>query len=312
MNINMETPVFFDPIYKDYIWGGKNLRNILNRNIAGDVAESWEVSAYKTDSTPILSGRFEGKTLIQAFEECKEVFTKNDIFPVLIKFIDASDKLSIQVHPNDEYAKKYENDNGKNEVWYIMDAKEDAKIIYGLNQKKVQNKSNDEIVANMKEYLNYVSVKKGDFIQIPAGTVHAILDGIILCEVQQSSNVTYRIYDWDRLGKDGKPRQLHIEKAKDVISTAKTPEIQNYGSATDSKQIYKNDSFEIELVVVNSNYKTENNLDYSEIYIVIEGEGNLKYSDENKKISRGTVFMKPINCISTLIEGQLKILKVNI
>lgn len=312
MVIKKEEPIFFQPIYKDYIWGGNNLGKILNRNIPKNTAESWEVSAHQTDSTIIQNGKYQGKRLLDVFETNNNFFTNNEKFPVLIKFIDASDKLSIQVHPNDEYANKYENDNGKNEVWYIMDCKEDAKLIYGLNQKKIVGKTNEEIVSNIKEYVEYVDVKKGDFIQIPAGTVHAILDGIVLCEIQQNSNVTYRIWDWDRVGKDGKPRELHKQKAIDVISKLQTPKINNYDNSKQSELIYKNNDFTIETLIIDNTYSIKSNQNNSEIFILIEGKGKMKFNDCEKDIEVGTVFLNPINCIDVHLTGKLKFLRVKI
>ena len=139
-------------------------------------------------------------------------------FPLLVKFIDAKDNLSVQVHPDDKYAKQYEDDIGKTEMWYVMDCDENAKIIYGMKKDVKQEEIADIIKqGKLRDNLKELSIHKGDIIYIPSGTVHAILKGTLICEVQQNSNLTYRVYDWDRLGKDGKPRELHIKKAIDVI-----------------------------------------------------------------------------------------------
>lgn len=177
-----------------------------------DIGESWELSAHKNGLSIIKNGEYKGKNINDLFnnkEYKTKIFGTNcehlEQFPILAKFIDANQSLSIQVHPDDEYARVHENDSGKTEVWYIIEAKENAKLLYGFKD-NVTKENLQEVVNNIEENVNYINVKQGDFIPIPAGTIHAIMDGIVLCEIQQSSDVTYRLYDWNRLGKDGKPR----------------------------------------------------------------------------------------------------------
>ena len=217
-------PLFFDPIYKSIIWGGRNLERIFNRSLPeGKVAESWEISNHGKDNSIITNGEFKGKSLNELLNKfgSKLVGKKcsSERFPLLIKLIDANDKLSVQVHPDNEYAKIHDNDLGKTEMWYIIDAKPNAKLICGVKSGTTKKQFEEAIKNNtLNEYLNYVDVKKGDTIFIPSGTVHAILDGIVIAEIQQNSDTTYRVYDWGRVGKDGKPRELHVEKALDVIN----------------------------------------------------------------------------------------------
>ena len=211
----------------DYIWGGTKLKEEYGKvTDLSKVAESWELSCHKDGKSVIANGAYEGKTLNDFVEENgKAVLGKNserfEYFPILIKLIDAKDNLSVQVHPNNDYALKVEGEYGKTEMWYIVDCEPGAKLLYGF-EKEI---SKDEFAARIEnntllEVTKAVEVKKGDVFFIEAGTLHAIGSGILICEIQQNSNTTYRIYDYGRVGNDGKPRQLHIEKSKDVTKLA--------------------------------------------------------------------------------------------
>lgn len=229
------------PSVKRYIWGGTKLRDLMNRDAGGSdkVAESWEVSTHPDGVCKIASGGFKGQTLAEYFQNTGwdrlgEYGKTNRRLPVLIKYIDAADDLSIQVHPNDEYAEEHEGDSGKNEAWIVLGADEGAFIYLGFNK----NVTREEVLAGIKEgelekLLNRVEVKEGEIYYIPAGLVHAIGKGCLICEVQQSSNVTYRLYDYGRLDRDGNPRQLHVEKALDVLNYGKTEGRGEIFSATD-------------------------------------------------------------------------------
>lgn len=207
---------------KDYLWGGTRLRDEYGKQSTADkVAESWELSCHKDGESVIANGEYAGKTLTQFVSENKSALGSNcdrfEYFPILIKLIDAKDNLSVQVHPNNEYAQRVEGEYGKTEMWYIVDCSEGAELLYGFKHKI----SKDEFVERIKnntllEVANNVPVKKGDVFFIESGTLHAIGKGILIAEIQQNSNTTYRIYDYGRVGADGKPRQLHIDKAVDV------------------------------------------------------------------------------------------------
>ncbi len=208
---------------KDYIWGGTKLKEEFGK--ASDlekVAEAWELSCHKDGSSVIENGRFAGKTLPEFIESVgKKVLGTNcerfENFPVLIKLIDAKDNLSVQVHPNNEYAMRVEGEYGKTEMWYIVDCEPGAGLLYGFKREISKEEFADRIANNtLLEVTNFVEVKKGDCFFIEAGTLHAIGKGILIAEIQQNSNTTYRIYDYGRVGNDGKPRELHVEKAKDV------------------------------------------------------------------------------------------------
>ena len=212
------------PAYKDYLWGGSRLRDIYKKNTPYDItAESWELSAHPAGPSTILGGAFDGMSFDDFVEEHGDEVLgwKNqnlDRFPLLIKFIDAKKDLSIQIHPDDDYAFINEGEFGKNEVWYVMDAEPGAYLYCGLKKKTTV----DELKTCLKDntvtkLLNRVEVKKGDVVFIPTGTIHAIGAGVFICEIQQSSNCTYRLYDYERVDKDGNKRPLHIEKALDVV-----------------------------------------------------------------------------------------------
>lgn len=226
-------PLILSAPLKDYIWGGTRLKEEYNFNSDLDkVSEAWVLSCHPDGRSVITNGPMRGKTLNEALgtwgeaaygKECKE-------FPILVKLIDAKDKLSIQVHPNDEYARANEGDNGKTEMWYIVDCEEGAKLVFGFNRDITKEEFRERIQNNtLDEVLNYVPVHKGDFFFIEAGTVHAIGAGILIAEIQENSNVTYRVSDYGRLGADGKPRALHIDKAVEVSKLTKTENI--YGKS---------------------------------------------------------------------------------
>ena len=231
----MKEPIFLKPIFKDYIWGGKRLKEDFNKNTPYEItAESWEVSTNDNGKSIIKNGEYQGLNLAELFlkiEERQEIFgtktVKMEKFPILIKFIDASSNLSVQVHPDDQYAYEKENGNqGKSEMWYIMECKDGAQIICGMKENIKEEELAKVLRSNkVEEYLSFVTVKKGDCIYIPSGTIHAILGDTLICEVQQNSDLTYRVYDWGRVGKDGKPRELHVEKAIDVVKLGNKSQI---------------------------------------------------------------------------------------
>ena len=208
---------------KDYLWGGTRLKEEYNKQTELDkVAESWELSCHKDGQSLIQNGPEAGKTLDQYLDEQGDaVLGKNaekfPYFPLLIKLIDAKEDLSVQVHPDNDYAMRVEGEFGKTEMWYIVDCEPGASLLYGF-QREITREEFARRIENdtLLEVCNRVPVKKGDVFFIESGTLHAVGKGILLCEVQQNSNTTYRIYDYGRVGKDGKPRQLHVEKARDV------------------------------------------------------------------------------------------------
>ncbi|MGN1423175.1 MAG: type I phosphomannose isomerase catalytic subunit [Oscillospiraceae bacterium] len=208
---------------KDYIWGGNRLREEYGKKLDSDkIAESWELSCHKDGQSVIGNGEFAGKTLSEYIEaKGKGVLGSNcarfEYFPILIKLIDAKDNLSVQVHPSNDYALRVEGEYGKTEMWYIVDCAEGAELLYGFKHEISKEEFEERIRSNtLLEVTNNVPVHKGDVFFIESGTLHAIGKGILIAEIQQNSNTTYRIYDYGRVGADGKPRQLHVDKALDV------------------------------------------------------------------------------------------------
>ena len=218
-------PIKLKPAFKDYLWGGTRLRDDFGKDCDFDkIAESWELSCHKDGNSVVADGEFAGLTLAQYIEkEGKSVLGTNcekfENFPILIKLIDAKDNLSVQVHPNNEYAQRVEGEYGKTEMWYVVDCDEGASLLYGFKHNITKEEFRERIENNtLLEVTNSVPVKKGDVFFIEAGTLYAIGKGILIAEIQQNSNTTYRIYDYGRVGADGKPRQLHIDKAVDVTN----------------------------------------------------------------------------------------------
>lgn len=215
------------PVYKDYIWGGHNLRKLGKPIPEGRAAESWELSGISGSETKIANGPLKGQALTDVIRRYGKLvlgdkFASDKInsgLPVLLKFIDANDNLSIQVHPNDEYAVEYEHGKmGKTEMWYILDAKPDASVIHGFSESYDTDRIHDSILRNKHGGLyREIKVKKGDVVFVPAGTVHALNDGLVVAEIQQHSDLTYRMFDYDRTDAAGKKRPLHINKALDVL-----------------------------------------------------------------------------------------------
>lgn len=312
-------PLFFDPIYKSIIWGGRNLEKIFNRSLPeGKIAESWEISSHGKDNSVIINGEFKGKNLSELLNKFgsklvgKKCSSKN--FPLLIKLIDANDKLSVQVHPDNEYAKIHDNDLGKTEMWYIIDAKPNAKLICGIKSGTTKKQFEEAIKNNtLNECLNYVDVKKGDVIFIPSGTVHAILDGIVIAEIQQNSDTTYRVYDWGRVGKDGKPRELHVEKALDVINFEYKGSVEKISTKKEEGFEHANlincEFFNVDKIHVFNNYKDKTDGSTFFAYTCIEGSGKLKYKDNYFDIKGGTSFLIPADNLKFEITGNLQLLK---
>jgi len=260
-------PMTFEPVLKHYIWGGRNLEK-LGRELPKNekIAESWEIAAHKDGMSIVKNGFYSGQTLADLLLELGEnlVGTNNQWalergkFPLLVKLIDANRSLSVQVHPDDDYAMKHEgNELGKSEMWVVLDAEPGAGIIYGLKE-KIDRKTFRDAVDNgsLGKYLHRIPIKKGDYICVPSRTVHAILEGVLIVEIQQNSNTTYRLFDWNRLGDDGKPRELHVEKALDVINFDQVgcklprPQPLKGGNGLAAEKLCKNQYFSTERITM--------------------------------------------------------------
>lgn len=222
----MREILFLTPVFTHNIWGGTRLREDFSYEVMGDdIGECWGIAAHENGDCTVSGGRYQGKRLSELWKEAPQLFgnVKSDRFPLLVKIIDAKDDLSIQVHPDDAYAKENENGSlGKTECWYILDCKEDARLVVGHNAKDKEELHHMIDTGNWDSFIREVPVKKGSFVQIDPGTVHAIKGGILLLETQQNSDITYRVYDYDRLSA-GKPRKLHVKQSIDVITVPAKP-----------------------------------------------------------------------------------------
>lgn len=210
-------PFQFIPVYKDYIWGGRNLERLGKELPEGKVAESWELSCHPDGMSVVKNGTLRGRTLQGLIDEYGSKITgdyRTKTFPLLVKLIDAADKLSVQVHPDDNFALAHEGEFGKNEFWYVLDAKPDAYLIYDFKPSITRSDFEKAVCEDrVGDCLQIVPVRAGDFLNIPAGLIHSIGEGILLAEIQQSSNTTYRIFDYNRTDAKGTKRPLHLEKA---------------------------------------------------------------------------------------------------
>lgn len=303
-------PLKFAPVYQERIWGGTNLKRVFGRNIPGDhIGESWDLSSHSNGMSIVKNGFLAGKSLKELIVEYQEKlmgkrFTGEKSFPLLVKILDANDDLSIQVHPDDEYARKTEGEAGKTEAWYVVHAKEGAHIIYGLNNEVTRETFitavNDHRIGDV---IRKVAVKPGDMIYVPAGTVHALMKGVMVYEIQQNSDTTYRIYDYDRVGNDGKPRELHITKALDVIHFTEQP------GRVFTEPYIQCQYFSMEKISVNgsADEKTQNQFI---IYCVITGSGEICYNESRESLEAGDTVLVPA-CLDTFtLTGNLSLLKI--
>ena len=309
-------PMLLKAPLKDYIWGGDKLISEYGKETDLNlVAESWEVSCHKNGESIIENGVYKGKTLTSVLNENSDYKGDNakkfEKFPLLIKLIDANDKLSIQVHPDDEFANDNENgEYGKTEVWYIASAKENAKLIYGFNRDIDKNEYKQAILENrLQEILNFVPVKKGDVFFIPAGLVHAICDGILICEIQQNSDTTYRVYDWGRVGADGKGRPLHIEKA---VMVSRLKGEKNTGFSLKQEQIGDNkvgtisecNYFKAYKYDMNEEIVLNSGLDSFETLTFLSGSGKISMSAHEEPFKMGQTYFIPAGSGEYKIKGK--------
>lgn len=322
-------PFLLKPVGKDYLWGGNRLNDDFSKNIdMFPLAETWECSTHPNGLSIINSGDFYGRTLKEVLcnnsyllgkhsENCKEL-------PILIKLIDAQENLSVQVHPNDDFAKEYENSPyGKTEFWYIIDANKDSKIVYGFHHSCTK----DSVLKSIKsgtfeKLLQKVSVKKDDVFLIEAGTVHAIGAGILVAEIQQCSDLTYRIYDYNRIDKNKKKRALHIDKALKVLNTKSIPEprqpmrVLKYSPGCAIELLNRCSFFQVERYLVNTErirkmvtFKTDD-LSFK-VLLCISGCGSISFDNEGFNVFKGDCIFVPANSVEIKIHGKMQLLCVS-
>ena len=325
--MNSLYPFKFKPIYKDKIWGGDKIKTLFGRDYSPlpNCGESWELSGVEDNLSVVTNGFLEGNNL----EELIEVYMGDLVgeknyekfglhFPILIKIIDSHDWLSVQVHPDDTLAMKRHQQNGKTEMWYVLQADKNAQLVNGFSRELDKEKF-QQYFRNKKltEVLNYENVKDGDVFYIPAGRIHALGTGICLAEIQQTSDITYRIYDWDRKDDKGNPRELHYEQSLDAIDY----------KGIDSNKIISSSKPNISKNLVESPYFTTNTLafdkpldiDYFEldsfvIYLCTEGKFTIEYSQGKEIIQKGETVLIPaeLHELRLVPEPSAKLLEVYI
>lgn len=320
LGFDVEPMVKLKPVFKDYLWGGTKLRDIYGKKCDYDViAESWELSAHPDGSSIVASGRHEGMQFDKYLDTVgKEVlgWKCNPLqhFPLLVKFIDAKGDLSVQVHPDDDYALEKENQYGKNEMWYVMDVEPGAGLYVGFNRHVTKEEVMDWIVnGTIMEVLNFFPTKPGDVFFIPAGTVHAIGAGNLICEIQQSSNCTYRLYDYNRKDKYGNPRQLHLEKALDVLNCQKYDPMEFLEkSESAGRTLSRCKYFEAVIYEIDGEKKIPLYGDRFSSVICISGSGTLSVGSTSMEITAGeSVFIPAMNDLLT-ISGKLSVIQSHI
>ena len=318
-------PLKFQPILKERLWGGTKLKDVLGKPIENDITgESWELSTVKGDISVIANGNLAGTSLQDLINKNPEGLLGKSVyerfgtdFPILIKFIDAKKDLSIQLHPNDDLAKKRHDSFGKTEMWYVMDADQDANLIVGFN-KDVAKEEYAESIENdtLLDLLNYESVKEGDTFFINTGKIHAIGAGVLLAEIQQTSDVTYRVFDFNRKDKNGNLRELHTDLALDAV---------DYEKKDDFKVSYSHDSNSVNTMVDCPYFKT-NFLELSQdliqdvslrdsftIYMCVGGSVEVQNEFGAATIQKGETALVPSSCNEIILKTLgAKLLEVTI
>ncbi|UGQ08410.1 mannose-6-phosphate isomerase, class I [Streptococcus anginosus] len=305
----MSEPLFLQSVMQEKIWGGTKLRDEFGYEIPSDkVGEYWAISAHPHGVSTIKNGRFAGQGLDKVYAEHRELFGNSNepVFPLLTKILDANDWLSVQVHPDDHYAMEYEGELGKTECWYVIAADEGAEIIYGHSAQSREELRQQIEKKEWEKLLTKVPVKAGDFFYVPSGTMHAIGSGILILETQQSSDTTYRVYDFDRKDDEGNLRELHLEKSIDVL---------NIGAPANSRPVtVKADDLTSTLLVASdffAVYKWEVSgkvdIEKTAAYLlvsVLAGRGVLTVDGETYPIAKGDHFILPSDVEEWTFEGK--------
>lgn len=311
----MIQPLFLEPVFQERIWGGTALKEQFGYEIPSNhTGECWAISAHPNGPSVVKNGQFAGKTLIQLWDENRELFGgyKTKVFPLLTKILDANTDLSVQVHPNDEYANKNENGElGKTECWYIIDCKEEAELIYGHNAH-----TKEELVKMVEDeewnkLLRRVPVKPGDFFYVPSGTIHALCEGTLVLETQQSSDTTYRVYDYDRTDDKGNKRELHLEKAIDVSTVPHTDaklhiETTNVTGA-DITTFVKEEYFSVFKWDIHGQATFTQDQAF-QLFSVLDGEGSIMVGGQSYPVRKGDHFILPAGTGEYAFEGKLSLI----
>ncbi len=303
-------PLTFEPVYKETIWGGQALATLFGRELpSARIGESWEICAHPQGMSRIRNGSWQGKTLQEVMSTQPALIlgegrTAETQFPLLIKYIDAGDDLSIQVHPDDEYAGRVERQPGKTEAWYVLQAGPGAEIIYGLNE-AVSREAFIQAVreGTVEAAVRRVAVQAGDMILVPAGTVHSLLKGVAVCEIQQNSDLTYRLYDFNRTGPDGKPRMLHLGKGLAVTAFGQQPALD-----------FRQDSITCPYFSVQRQQVAGQVQDLPAgrflIYCILQGKGQIAANGIEVPVQAGDTVLIPACLTAVTLTGQCQLLRI--
>ncbi|WP_062055053.1 type I phosphomannose isomerase catalytic subunit [Aquimarina longa] len=318
-------PLKFQPILKEKIWGGNKLKTILNKSAIGDnTGESWEISTVGKDISTVSNGELVGQKLDELIKEYKGTLLGEKVyqefgnqFPLLIKFIDAKEDLSVQLHPNDELAKKRHNSFGKTEMWYVVQADEDAELIVGFKNDTTKEEYETFLEkGKITELLNFENISKGDSYFIKAGRIHAIGGGALIAEIQQTSDITYRVYDWDRKDSNGIGRELHTDLALDALDYNADPSFKLEYDQDKNKvnNLIQGTYFTTSAIEVDGNFERDySDIDSFIILMCVEGNGKISTESYSETISYGETILIPATIENLSIESndpEMKLLEV--
>lgn len=305
-------PIRFENIYYDKIWGGRDLEKFRDNLPDGDIGESWDIACHRNGEGVVENGKLKGMTFGELIEKYGDKLIgtkiKKDTFPLLIKIITAKDKLSVQVHPNDEYAARVENDLGKTEAWYVLDAEEGAYLILGTKDCDKEKFKAAIEAGDLDKYLNKIEVKKGDMFYVESGLVHAICEGVTIAEIQQSSDTTYRVYDFNR------GREIHVDKALDVINFSLKGEKSEgtvlYDDETHTKiDLCGGEYFNIEKYKVKTSITENSDIERFYLFTCVDGNGIIKSDEGNLEVKFGDSILIPASLGKYTLEGNFTLLK---
>lgn len=315
-------PLLFDPILKERIWGGTKLKTMFNKPITSEITgESWELSEVKGDVSIVSNGSYKGKSLTQLLNDFPDQLLGTKVharfgkqFPLLFKFLDAREDLSIQVHPNDKLAKKRHNSLGKTEMWYVMQADPGARIIVGFEQKS----SPEQYLSSLESHsildlLHKVNAQKGDVFFLETGTVHAIGAGLVIAEIQQTSDITYRIYDFDRKDANGNTRELHVDQALDAINYNLTDTKKEYAKKPNESNVMVNCAyFTTNYIPLDGSANILKNGESFTVYMCVGGSFKLRVGAETQAYKTGDTVLLPAALTSFSLEGKAELLEIYI
>jgi mannose-6-phosphate isomerase len=304
-------PIIFDNLYYDKIWGGRDFELFRDNLPEGEIGESWDIACHPNGTGIVSNGQYKGTSFKDLIEKLGSelVGTKvsKERFPLLVKLINAKDKLSVQVHPNDEYGLRVEGDLGKTECWYVLEAFEGANLVVGTKNCTKEQFVEAINTGNFDEYLNKIEVKKGEFYFVKSGLVHAIGEGVVIAEIQQNSDTTYRVYDYNR------GREIHVEKALDVIDFGLKGENSNGLKAildgVTKTYLALCDYFTIIKYDIEKSIKESSDPERFYIFTCVEGNGVIKYSEGELAVKKGDSVFVPATLGQYEITGELSLLK---